>query len=127
MYISCNHVVMKLLHAVLLLWKFLANANGVYGLYFIGFKADDPATYSTYRSLPVNVTDDWQHGGLSNDMIQRLENVIKRSAQPTEQTLEQAFVKNKAVFRKRCLCKYDGARLKRLQVDLTEEVILVSI
>ena len=57
MYISYNHAVTKLLYAVLLLWKFLANANGVYGLYYIGFKADDPAKYSTYRSLPVNVID----------------------------------------------------------------------
>ena len=36
--------------------------------------------------------------GSSNDITQRVESVIKRSAQPSEQALEQAFVKNKAVF-----------------------------
>ena len=46
-----------MLHAVLILWKFLANANSVYGLYLIGFKADDSVTYGTHRSLPVNVID----------------------------------------------------------------------
>ena len=107
MNISCNLVVAKLLHAVLLLFKFLANANGVYGLYFIGFKVDDPATYGTYGSLPVNVIDAWQLDGISNDMAQRVEIVIKTSAQPTKQALEQAFVKSKAVFRKKCLSKND--------------------
>ena len=72
MHISCNHVVTKLLYAVLLLWKFLANVNGVYGLCFIGFKADDPSTYGTYKSLPVNVIDACQLGGLSNEMIRRV-------------------------------------------------------
>ena len=80
MYISRNHVVTKLLHAVVLVWEFLANANGVYCSYFIGFKADNPAIYGTYRSWPINVIDTWQLGGLSNDMIQSVENVIKRSA-----------------------------------------------
>ena len=55
-------------------------------------------------------------------MTQWVKNVIKRSARHTEQALEQAFVKNKAVFYKKCLSKYDGAELKRLQADLTEEV-----
>ena len=109
MCISCNHVVTKMLHAVLLLWKFLVNANSVYGLYLIGFKADDSVTYGTHRSLPVNVIDAWQLGRLSSDMTRRVENIIKRSAQPTEQALEQVFVQNKAVFHKKCLSKYDGA------------------
>ena len=107
-------------HAVLLLWKFLANANSVYGLYLIGFKADDPATYGTYRLLPVNVIDAWQLSGLSNDMTRRVKTLIERS-------LKQAFVKNKAFFHMKCLSKYVGALLKRLQVDLTEEVSLFSI
>ena len=88
-------------HAVLLLWKFLANANSVYDLYLIGFKADDPATNGTYRSLSVNVIDAWQLGGSSNHMTRRVKKVIKRSAQPLEQTLEQVFVKNKAVIHKK--------------------------
>ena len=49
-------------------------------------------------------------------MTQRVENIIKGSAQPTKQALEQVFVKKK-----------DGAQLKRLQVDLSEEVGLGSI
>ena len=89
------------MHAVLLLWKFLANANSVYDLYLIGFKADDPATNGTYRSLSVNVIDAWQLGGSSNHMTRRVKKVIKRSAQPLEQTLEQVFVKNKAVIHKK--------------------------
>ena len=88
-------------HAVLLLWKFLANANSVYDLYLIGFKAHDPATNGTCRSLSVNVIDAWQLGGPSNHMTRRVKKVIKRSAQPLEQTLEQVFVKNKAVIHKK--------------------------
>ena len=116
-----------MLHSVLLPWIFLANANGVYGLYLIVFKQGDPATYGTYRSSPVNVIDAWQLDGTSNDMTRREENVIERPAQPTEQALKQAFVKIKVVFHKECLSKYDGVRLKTLQVDLTEEVGLVFI
>ena len=81
-------------------------------------------THGTYRSLLVNVIDAWQLSWLSSDMTQRVKNVIKRS---TQQALEQAFVKNKTVFHKKCLSKYDEAQLKRLQVDLTEGVDLVSI
>ena len=68
--------------------------------------------------------DAWQLSWLSSDMTQRVKNVIKRS---TQQALEQAFVKNKAVFHKKFLSKYDEAWLKRLQVDLTEGVDLISI
>ena len=114
---------MKLLHAVLLLRKFLANATDVSSFYLIGFKAGNPGTQGTYRSLLVYVIEAWQAGGLSNDMTGRVKNIINRSAQLTE----QAFIKNKAVFHKKCLFKYDGAQLKRLQMDLTEEVGLVSI
>ena len=60
-------------------------------------------------------------------MTPRVKNLIKRSDRPTEQALEQTVFKNKAVFHKKCLSKYDGAGLKRLQADLTEEVGLVSI
>ena len=80
MYISCNHVVIKLLNTVLLPRKFLATANSAYDFYLIGLKADDPATYGTYRSLPVNLIDAWQIGGLSSDMNRRVENAIKRFA-----------------------------------------------
>lgn len=91
----------KLLHAVLLLWKFLANANSVYDLCLIGFRADDPATNGTDRSLSLNVIDAWKLGGLSNHITRRVKSVIKRSAQPLEQNLGQAFVKNKAVIHKK--------------------------
>ena len=78
-------------HAVLLLWKFLANANSVYGLYLIGFKADDTATYGTYRLLPVNVIDAWQLSGLSNDMTRRVKTLIERS-------LEQGFLSHEMLI-----------------------------
>ena len=48
--------------------------------------------------------DAWQLGGFSNDITRRVENFIKRSAQTTEQALEQVFVKKKAIFHKKCLC-----------------------
>lgn len=87
-HISCNHLLRKLLHAVLLLRKVLTNDHGVYGLDLVSFKADNPARKGTHRSLPVNVIDGWQLSGLSNDMTQRVENVIKRLVHPTEQAFE---------------------------------------
>lgn len=68
-----------------------------------------------------------QLGELSNDINRRVENAISGSAQPTEQALEQAFVKSNAIFHKKCLSKCDGEQLRRLQVDLTENVISIQI
>ena len=68
-----------------------------------------------------------QLGELSDDINRRVENAISGSDQPTEQALEQAFVKSNAIFHKKCLSKCDGEQLRRLQVDLTENVGLISI
>ena len=51
---------------------------------------------------------------LSPALKSKVERIISKSSATPEESLQWAFVENKAVFHKKCLIKYDEGHLKRL-------------
>ena len=78
------------------------------------FLASNPETHGTYKSFPPNLMQAYKINVLSPALKSKVERIISKSSATPEESLQWAFVENKAVFHKKCLIKYDEGHLKRL-------------
>ena len=84
-----------------------------------GFDPDKPDTYGTYSTLAKNLESWMNTNDISTSLQKRIRNV-KGDSGSVSVVLEKEFVKNKAVFHKKCTVEYGQARLDSLKRKFEE-------
>ena len=93
--------------------------------FFLGFDRDNPQTHGAYSST-ANYIKEWLNLPIETscplNLRQRIKTIHSPSSFDVADAIQKAFVKNNAVFHRKCIVRYGKDKLKRKRDEIEKNI-----